>query len=91
MEFALVSILEFVPGLLIVTSAGPEDATRASIAFHIAVNGARPNGTEVAIALAGDAAELVKPDVIANVLGQGLPPLRDLLDKCLDLDVHLYV
>ena len=80
-----------VPGLLIVTSAGPEDPTRASIAFHIAVNGARPNGTEVAIALAGDAAELVKPDVIANVLGQGLPPLRDLLDKCLDQDVHLYV
>jgi hypothetical protein len=25
------------------------------------------------------------------VLGQGLPPLRELMDKCLDLDVHLYV
>ena len=79
------------PGLLIVTSTGPEDATRASIAFHIAANGAKPNGTEVAIALAGDAAELVKPDVIANVLGQGLPPLRDLMDKCLEQDVHVYV
>src|ERR1700674_1606089 len=84
-------ILVPVPGLLIVTSAGPEDPTRASIPFHIAVNGARPNGTEVAIALAGDAAELVKPDVIANVLGLGLPPLRDLLDKCLDQDVPFYV
>jgi predicted peroxiredoxin len=80
-----------VPGLLIVTAAGAEDPTRASIAFHIAANGAKPNGTEVAIALAGAAAELVKPDVIANVLGLGLPPLRDLLDKCLDLDVHVYV
>jgi predicted peroxiredoxin len=78
-------------GLLIVASTGPQDATRASIPFHIAVNGAKPNGTAVAIALAGDAAELVKPDVIANVLGQGLPPLRDLLDKCLEQGVPFYV
>ena len=78
-------------GLLIVAAAGPEDPTRASIPFHIAANGAKPNGTEVAIVLAGDAAELVKPDVIANVIGQGLPPLRDLMDKCLDQDIHVYV
>jgi predicted peroxiredoxin len=84
-------ILIHVPALLIVASTGPQDPTRASIPFHIAVNGARPNGTEVAIALAGDAAELLKPDVIANVLGLGLPPLRDLLDKCLDQDVPFYV
>src|SRR6266542_4040372 len=50
-----------------------------------------PAGTEVAIALAGDAAELVKPDVIANVVGLGVPPLRDLLDKCLEQDVAIYV
>ena len=79
------------PGLLIVTSAGPEDPTRASIPFHIAVNGAKPAGVEVAVALAGDAAELVKPDVIANVVGLGLPPLRDLMDKCLDQNVRVYV
>ncbi len=78
-------------GLLIVTAAGPEDPTRATIPFHIAVNGAKPAGTEVAIALAGDAAELVKPDVIANVLGLGVPPLRDLLDKCIDQNVRVYV
>ena len=78
-------------GLLIVTAAGAEDPTRASIAFHIAVNGARPAGTEVAIALAGDSAELVKPDVIANVFGLGLPPLRELLDKCLEHNIHFYV
>jgi predicted peroxiredoxin len=78
-------------GLLIVTAAGPEDPTRASIAFHIAANGARPAGTEVAIALAGDSAELIKPDVIANVFGLGLPPLRELLDKCLEHNIHFYV
>jgi len=80
-----------VAGLLIVTAAGPEDPTRASIPFHIAANGAKPAGTEVAIALAGDAAELVKPDVIANVLGLGVPPLRELLDKCLDNEIPVYV
>jgi predicted peroxiredoxin len=78
-------------GLLIVTSAGADDPTRASVPFHIAVNGAKPAGVEVAVALAGDAAELMKPDVIANVLGLGLPPLRDLMDKCLDQDVRFYV
>ncbi|MDQ2923101.1 MAG: hypothetical protein M3Q90_02275 [Candidatus Dormibacteraeota bacterium] len=78
-------------GLLIVASTGPEDPTRASIPFHIAVNGAKPNGTEVAVAFAGDAAELLKPDIIANVLGLGIPPLRELLDKCLEKDVSFYV
>jgi predicted peroxiredoxin len=61
------------------------------VPFHIAANGATPAGVEVAIALAGDAAELLKPDVIANVVGVGLPPLRELLDKCLDQNVHVYV
>jgi predicted peroxiredoxin len=79
------------PGLLIVTAAGADQPTRASIPFHIAVNGARPAGIEVAIALAGDAAELIKPDVIANVLGVGIPPLRDLIDKCIDQNLRVYV
>jgi predicted peroxiredoxin len=86
-----VPILVAVPGLLIVAATGPQDPTRASVPFHIAVNGARPSGVAVAVALAGDAAELMKPDVIANVLGLGVPPLRDLLDKCLEQDVQFYV
>jgi len=80
-----------VAGLLIVAASGPTDPTRATVPFHIAVNGARPAGTQVAIALAGDAAELIKPDVIANVVGVGVPPLRDLLDKCIDQEVPIYV
>ena len=79
------------PRLLIVASSGPTDPTRASIPFHIAVNGAVPAGTDVGIALAGDATELMKPDIIANVYGQGVPPLRDLLDKCLEQNVPFYV
>lgn len=77
--------------MLIVTATGPEEPTRASVPFHIAVNGAKPNGTDVAVALAGDAADLVKPDVIANVIGVGIPPLRDLIDKCLEQELRVYV
>jgi predicted peroxiredoxin len=84
-------ILALVPGLLIVASTGPEDPTRASIPFHIACNGATPAGTQCAVALAGDAAELLKPDVIANVFGLGIPPLRDLLDKCVVQGIKFYV
>lgn len=78
-------------GLLIVAATGAKDATRASVPFHIAVNGAVPSGTEVAIALAGDAAELVKPDVVDSVVGVGIPRLRDLVDKCLAQNVRVYV
>jgi predicted peroxiredoxin len=78
-------------GLLIVTATGPQDATRASVPFHIAVNGAKPAGTEVAVALAGDAAELVKPDVIDAVVGVGIPRLRELVDKCVAQNVRVYV
>ncbi len=67
-----------VPGLLIVAASGATDPTRASIPFHIAVNGATP-------------AKVHKPDIIANVYGQGVPPLRDLMDKCLEQNVPLYV
>ena len=78
-------------GLLVVSATGPEDPTRASVPFHIAVNGAKAGGTEVAIALAGGAAELIKPDITANVVGLGVPPLRELLDKCIDKNVAVYV
>jgi len=78
-------------GLLIVAATGAGDPTRASIAFHIAVNGAVPSGTEVAVALAGDAAELVKPDVIDSVVGVGIPRLRELVDKCVAQNVRVYV
>jgi len=80
-----------VPSLLIVASTGPQDPSRASIPFHIACNGATPAGTPCAVLLAGDATELLKPDVIANVFGLGVPPLRELLDKCLAQNISFYV
>jgi predicted peroxiredoxin len=80
-----------VPSLLIVAATGPEDPTRASIPFHIACNGATPAGVQSSVAFTGDAAELLKPDVIANVFGLGIPPLRELLDKCVAQNVHFYI
>jgi predicted peroxiredoxin len=68
--------------LLITTLCGPADPTRASIPFHFAVNGAAKNGTECAVAIAGDAADLLKPGIADTVRGVGVPPLAELLAGC---------
>ena len=78
-------------GLLIVAATGPHDPTRSSIPFHIAANGATPTGVPVEIVFAGDAADLVKPHVIAEVKGVGIPPLKDLVEKCVAQNVRFYV
>lgn len=85
------AILRSVSGLLIVAATGADDPTRASIPFHIAANGAGPASVECAVAFAGDAADLIKPDVIAGVRGVGIPPLRELMDKCLSQKIRFYV
>ena len=77
--------------LLITTLVGPADPTRASIPFHIAVNGAAKNGTETAMALAGDAAELLKPGVAETVRGVGVPPLTELFAGCRTAGVRFFV
>lgn len=79
------------PGLLIVASTGPSDPTRASIPFHIAANGAAAAGIECAVAFAGDATELLKPDVAAGVHGLGIPPLADLLAGCRQKGIRFHV
>src|SRR5207249_11889802 len=78
-------------GLLIVAATGPDDATRASIPFHIAANGAGPAKVEVAIAFAGDSIDLLKTDVSVGVRGVGIRPLTDLLTKCVARRVRYYV
>jgi predicted peroxiredoxin len=77
--------------LLIVTSTGPGDPTRASIAFHIAANGAGAAQVEAGVALAGDATDLLKPGIADGVRGVGIPPLKDLLEKCRQQGVTLHV
>jgi predicted peroxiredoxin len=78
-------------GLLIVAATGPGDPTRASIPLHVAANGAGPAKVEVAVAFAGDAIDLLKPQVIAEVRGVGIPPLSELMAKCDAQEVRFYV
>jgi len=77
--------------LLISTAVGREDPTRATIPFHIALNGAAAIGAECGVAFVGDATELIRPDVAETVRGVGVPPLKDLLDGLIAKDVAFYV
>lgn len=77
--------------LLIVATGGAQDPTRASLPFHIAVNGAVPAGQECGVALAGDATELLKREVAQSVRGVGVPPLADLLAGCAQKEIRFYV
>jgi predicted peroxiredoxin len=77
--------------ILIVTAVGPRDPTRASLPFHIAVNGAVPAAQECAVAVIGDAIDLMKRDVAGSVRGVGVPPLADLLAGCAQKNIRFYV
>ncbi|HLQ60820.1 MAG TPA: hypothetical protein VK131_03060 [Candidatus Acidoferrales bacterium] len=77
--------------LLVIASTGAQDPTRASIPFHIAVNGAAAAGMDCGVALAGDATDLLKEEVVATVRGVGIPPLADLLAGCREKGIQLYV
>ena len=67
--------------ILYIAATGASDPTRASLAFHLAANGAAEAGYEADIVLAGDASELVKAGVAEQVHGVGVPPLAELLEK----------
>ena len=77
--------------LLITTSTGASDPTRASVPLHIALNGAVKGGTDVAVAFAGDGAEVLKPDVYKSLRGVGVPPMGDLIDGLAKAKVTFYV
>jgi predicted peroxiredoxin len=77
--------------LLITSLVGPEDPTRASIPFHVAVNGAAKNGTDTVMVLVGDATELMKPGVAETVRGVGVPPLAELLTGAKSAGIRLFI
>ncbi len=77
--------------ILYLVSSGSTDPTRASIPLHLAVNGSAEVGHDVGVVLAGDATELVRPDVLDNLEGLGVPPARDLVGKARDHQVPIYV
>ena len=77
--------------MLVWATAGASDATKASIPFHLVVNGCVEAGHDSALVLAGDAAEVVVSDNADRIEGVGLPPMRDLLAKLREHEIPVYV
>jgi hypothetical protein len=77
--------------ILYLTATGPADPTRASLPFHLAVNGTTEAGDTAELVLAGDATELVKAGVADTVQGIGVPPLTELVAKATAKGVALHV
>ncbi len=77
--------------LFITTLVGAADQTRASIPFHLAVNGAAKNGVDTSVGLMADASELLKPGIVDTIRGVGVPPLKQLWEGCRQAGVRFYV
>ena len=76
--------------ILPVATHATDDQTKATLAFVTAV-GALGAEKEVAIALVGEAAYLLKEAVANAVHGVGLPPLSKLIEKVVKANVPVYV
>ena len=72
-------------------TSGASDPTKASIPWHLAVNGSLEIGQEAGMVLAGDATELIVGETAASVEGLGVPPLRELLEKARARELPVYV
>jgi len=77
--------------VLILTTTGESDPTRASIPMHIAANGSLEVGQQAEMVLAGDAAEIILGDSLDKIEGVGVPPMRELVAKLRDNGVPFYV
>ena len=77
--------------ILFSAASGSADPTRASIPWHLAVNGSLAAGQEVGILLLGDAAEVLKRDVRGKLAGVGIPPIDELITKARDNNVPVFV
>ena len=77
--------------ILYLASSGASDPTRASIPFHVAVNGSVVEGQECAVAFLGDGTELVLRASAERIEGVGIPSAKDLLEKLRENEVPVYV
>jgi predicted peroxiredoxin len=75
--------------LLIISTHGSEDPTRAGLAFFMA-KGAVEAGHKPEIVLAGDASVLARKVVADSVQPLGIPPLKELVQFALDNNVPVY-
>lgn len=75
--------------MLIISTHGSEDPTRAGVAFVMA-KGAVEAGHKPEILLAGDAAVLARRTVVEGVVPVGLPPLKELAEFAVANGVPVY-
>jgi len=76
--------------ILYVSTYGSDEATRATMPFHMAM-GAVEAGHTPQIALAGEATYLMKDYIAQQIRGMGVPPLTELLQKLMDHSVPIAV
>lgn len=77
--------------VLYIAASGRSDPTRASIPWHLAVNGSFEAGQSTGILLAGDASEVLKAEVRDELEGVGIPPIRELIAKARDKEIPVFV
>ena len=77
--------------VLYVAASGSADPTRASIPWHLAVNGSLAVGQDVGIVLVGDASEVLKSSVRSGLAGVGVPPIDELINKARDNKLPIFV
>jgi predicted peroxiredoxin len=75
--------------LLIISTHGSEDPTRAGLAFFMA-KGAVEGGHKPELVLAGDAAVLARKPVADSVLPMGIPPLKELIQFAVENGAPVY-
>lgn len=76
--------------LLVHITHGPEAPTRAALGFLVA-RAAVQAGHEVSLFLAGDAAQLIREDVIATLQGLGTGPLAETVPAVVEGGASIYV
>lgn len=75
--------------ILIISTHGSEDPTRAGLAFFLA-KGAIEAGHKAEIILAGDAAVLARKQVAEALFPVGIPPLKELAQFAIDNGIPVY-
>src|SRR4051812_32561856 len=78
------------PSLLVHITCGPENPTKAALAFFVAA-AAIEAGHTVYVFLAGDAVQLLRQPVLNSLVGLGTGSLREHFDKVVSGGGRLYL
>jgi uncharacterized protein len=76
--------------ILVHATCGPEDPTRAALAFMVA-KCAVEEGHSVSLFLAADAVQLIRDSVLDNLVGLGTGKLRELFDTIVAGESRFYL